>query len=253
MPATAFPIFAFLGLAIGSFLNVVAWRLPRGESVVRPGSHCGACDTPLKPYDNIPLLSWLLLRGKCRHCGAKISVRYPLIELATAVLYIAIAVVWWEDWRELALGITFVTFLIPITAIDLDVRRIPNALTAPAALLAVPIAAVTEPGFIPEQLMAGAAALFFFLLPALIAKKGMGMGDVKLAGVMGLYLGWAVFPAILIALVAGTVIGVGVMAKRGVQNGRKTAIPFGPFLALGSVICIFAGSGLVDAYTGTFS
>lgn len=253
MPATAFPIFAFLGLAIGSFLNVVAWRLPRGESVVTPGSHCGACDTPIKPYDNIPLLSWLILRGKCRYCGAKISVRYPLIEIGTAALYIAIAAYWWEDWRELALGITFVTFLIPITAIDLDVKRIPNALTAPAAALAIPIAALTEPSFIPEQLMAAAAALIFFLIPALIAKKGMGMGDVKLAGVMGLYLGWAVFPAILIALVAGTLIGVLVMAKAGVKDGRKTAIPFGPFLALGSVICIFTGSGLLDAYTGTFS
>lgn len=253
MPAAALPIFAFLGLAIGSFLNVVAWRLPRGESVVTPGSHCGACDAPIKPYDNIPLLSWLILRGKCRNCGAKISIRYPLIELTTGALYVVIAAVWWEDWRELALGIVFVTFLIPITAIDLDVRRIPNALTAPAALLAVPIAAVTEPSFIPEQLMAALVALTFFLLPALIAKKGMGMGDVKLAGVMGLYLGWAALPAILIALLAGTLVGVIVMARRGVQSGRKTAIPFGPFLALGSVICIFAGSGLIDAYTGTFS
>lgn len=250
----AFVLWAFLGLAIGSFLNVVAWRLPRGESVVTPGSHCGACDTPIKPYDNIPVLSWLVLRGKCRNCGARISIRYPLIELGTAALYVGIAAAWWADWRELALGITFVTFLIPITAIDLDVRRIPNALTAPAALLAIPIAAVTEPEFIyKEQLPAAAAALVFFLLPALIAKKGMGMGDVKLAGVMGLYLGWAVFPAILIALVTGTLIGIVVMARRGVSAGRKTAIPFGPFLALGSVICIFAGSGLIDAYTGTFS
>lgn len=253
MPASAFLIFAFLGLAIGSFLNVVAWRLPRGESVVSPGSHCGSCDAPVKPYDNIPLLSWIILRGKCRSCGAKISIRYPLVELGTAALYVGIAAAWWGDWRELALGITFVTFLIPITAIDLDVRRIPNVLTAPAALLAVPIAALTEPDFIPEQLMAAVAALVFFLIPALIAKKGMGMGDVKLAGVMGLYLGWAVFPAILIALVTGTLIGMIVMARRGVTAGRKTAIPFGPFLALGSVVCIFVGSGLLDAYTGTFS
>lgn len=253
MPVSGYVVFAFLGLAVGSFLNVVTWRLPRGESVVKPGSHCGGCDTPIKPYDNIPLLSWLVLRGECRNCGAKISIRYPLIELGTGALYVGIAAAWWGDWRELALGITFVTFLIPITAIDLDVRRIPNALTAPAAILAVPIAALTELGFIPEQLMAAAAALIFFLLPALIAKKGMGMGDVKLAGVMGLYLGWAVFPAILIALAAGTLIGLVVMARRGVSAGRKTAIPFGPFLALGSVVCIFAGSGLIDAYTGTLS
>lgn len=144
------------------------------------------------------------------------------------------------------------TALIPITAIDLDVKRIPNAITAPAALLALPIAALTEPSFIPEQLIAGAAATFFFLLPALISRKGMGMGDVKLAGVMGLYLGAAVAPAILIALVSGTLIGVVVILKKGVSSGRKTAVPFGPFLALGAVVSIFAGTPIVDAYVGRF-
>jgi leader peptidase (prepilin peptidase)/N-methyltransferase len=252
MAPVAYPIFALLGLAIGSFLNVVAWRVPRGESVVKPGSHCPGCDAPLKPYDNIPLLSWLFLRGRCRTCKTKISVRYPLVELTTGALYVGIAAYWWEDWREFALGIVLTTFLIPITAIDLDVKRIPNALTLPAALLAVPIAAVTEPSFIPEQLIAGAAATFFFLLPALIAKKGMGMGDVKLAGVMGLYLGAAVAPAIMIALLAGTVVGIAVIMRTGVSKGRKTAVPFGPFLALGSVVSIFAGASIIDAYLGTF-
>lgn len=252
MPDAVLPVAAFLGLAIGSFLNVVAWRLPRGESVVKPGSHCPSCDTPLKPYDNIPLLSWLILRGRCRTCKTKISVRYPLIELATGALYVAVAAHWWGDWRELALGIVLITFLIPITAIDLDVKRIPNALTLPAALLAVPIALVTEPSFVPEQLIAGAAATVFFLIPALIAKKGMGMGDVKLAGVLGLYLGASVAPAIMIALLTGTVVGVAVILKTGVDAGRKTAVPFGPFLALGAVICIFAGATIIDTYLGTF-
>jgi leader peptidase (prepilin peptidase)/N-methyltransferase len=252
MPSAAFPIFAFLGLCIGSFLNVVAYRLPRGESVVTPGSRCPGCDRPLKAYENIPVLSWLALRGRCRTCKTSISLRYPLIELATGALYVAIAAYWWEDWRELALGIVLVTALIPIALIDLEVKRIPNAITGPAALLAVPIAALTEPSFVPEQLIAGAAATLFFLLPALIAKKGMGMGDVKLAGVMGLYLGAAVAPAIMIALITGTVVGIGVIARSGVAKGRKTAVPFGPFLALGAVVCVFAGQSILDSYLGTF-
>ncbi|MEI2702040.1 MAG: prepilin peptidase [Baekduia sp.] len=252
MPVAALIFTAFAGLCVGSFLNVVAWRLPRNESVVRPGSHCPGCDRPLKAYENIPVFSWLVLRGRCRTCKTRISIRYPLIELTTGALYVAIAAYWWEDWRELALGIVLVTALIPITAIDLDVKRIPNAITAPAALLALPIAALTEPSFIPEQLIAGAAATFFFLLPALISRKGMGMGDVKLAGVMGLYLGAAVAPAILIALVSGTLIGVVVILKKGVSSGRKTAVPFGPFLALGAVVSIFAGTPIVDAYVGRF-
>ena len=252
MPAVWIPIFAFLGLCVGSFLNVVAWRLPRGESVVRPGSHCPSCERPLRAYENVPVLAWVLLRGRCRTCGASISARYPLVELATGVLYVAIAAAYWEDWRELVLGIVLVTALIPITLIDLDVRRIPNAITAPAALLALPLAAVTEPGFIPEQPIAGAAATVFFLLPALISRKGMGMGDVKPAGVLGLYLGAAVAPAIMIALVAGTVVGVVVIARSGVAEGRKTAVPFGPFLALGATVSIFAGARIIDAYLGTF-
>jgi len=252
VPATAVPIFAFLGLAIGSFLNVVAWRVPRGESVVTPGSRCPACGVPLKFRDNIPVLSWLLLGRRCRSCRARISARYPLIEAATAALYVAAGIALWEDWRELALSVVLITFLIPITAIDLDVKRIPNALTAPAALLAVPIAAVTGPSFIPEQLIAGAAATLFFLLPALIAKKGMGMGDVKLAGVLGLYLGAPVAVAIMVALASGVLISAVIVMRTGVTAGRKTAIPFGPFLALGAVVSIFAGTAILDAYLGSF-
>ena len=252
VPAAVYPIAAFLGLAIGSFLNVVIWRLPRGESVIRPGSHCPGCDRPLKPYENVPLLSWLALRGRCRTCNTKISARYPLVELGTGVLYVTVTAVLWDDPRELALGLVLVTFLIPITAIDLDVRRIPNALTLPAAVLALPIALVTEPGFVPEQLGAGAAATVFFLLPALIARQGMGMGDVKLAGVLGLYLGWPVGLAIMIALLTGTLAGIAVMLKLGVSEGRKTAVPFGPFLALGALVTLLCGATIIDAELGLF-
>lgn len=252
MPAVVFAIATVLGLAIGSFLNVVIWRLPRGESVIHPGSHCPGCDRPLKAYENVPVLSWLALRGRCRTCKTQISARYPLVEVGTAVLYMAVAAVLWEDWREMVLGLVLVTFLIPITAIDLDVRRIPNALTLPAALLAVAIALLTEPGLVPEQLGAGAAATVFFLLPALIARQGMGMGDVKLAGVLGLYLGWPVGLAIMIALFAGTIIGIAVILKVGVAAGRKTAVPFGPFLALGAVVTVLSGATIIDAYLGAF-
>jgi len=252
VPVQGYIIFGFLGLAIGSFLNVVAYRLPRGESLVRPGSHCPGCDRALKPYENIPLLSWLWLRGRCRSCGARISVRYPLIELATAVLYVTICMSLWGEWRRMVLGLVLTTFLIPISAIDLDVKRIPNALTAPAALLAVPIALVTEIGFVPEQLIAGLAAALFFFLPALINPRGMGMGDVKLAGVMGLYLGAPVAAAILIGMIAGTIVGISIMVRHGLSAGRKKALPFGPFLALGAIVCVYAGPELVNRYLSTF-
>lgn len=250
--SVAIPISAFLGLCVGSFLNVVAYRLPRGESVVRPGSRCAGCGRALHAYENVPVLSWIALRGHCRTCGASISIRYPMIEFATGVLYVAVVATYWDQWRELVLGIALVTALVPIAAIDLDVKRIPNAITGPAALAAIPIAALTDPSFIPEQLIAGAAATCFFLLPALISRKGMGMGDVKLAGVMGLYLGSAVAPAIMIALATGTLVGIAVILRNGVSSGRKTAVPFGPFLALGAVASIFFGEQMVDWYLSRF-
>jgi leader peptidase (prepilin peptidase)/N-methyltransferase len=145
-----------------------------------------------------------------------------------------------------------VTFLVPIAVIDLDVQRIPNALTGPAAILAVALGALLDPGHLPEQLAAGLGALLFFYLPALIHKKGMGMGDVKLVGVLGLYLGRAVAPAIFIALILGVVVGAGVVAMKGVSDGRRAKIPFGPFLAVGGLIAFFAGDALVDSYTDRF-
>jgi len=149
---------ALFGLLIGSFLNVVAWRLPRGESLVKPRSKCPGCATQLRAYDNIPVFSWLLLRGRCRGCGEKISARYPVVEVVTAALYVLVVALKWGDALQVALGLVLVTFLVPIAVIDLDLKIIPNKLTAPAAVLAVVLGAVLEPSYLPEQLAAGARA-----------------------------------------------------------------------------------------------
>jgi leader peptidase (prepilin peptidase) / N-methyltransferase len=253
MPVLALPAGAalVLGLLIGSFLNVVAWRLPRGESLVRPRSKCPACGVQLGALDNVPLLSWLVLRGRCRRCGDPISARYPIVEAATAALYVAVVLAA-DGTRELVLGLLLVTFLVPIALIDLDHRRIPNVLTGPAALAALVAIALREPAFLPEALVAGAAAGGFFLLAAVLHPKGMGMGDVKLAGVLGLYLGRAVAPSLLIALAAGVLVGAAIIARKGAAEGRRTAVPFGPFLALGAVAGLLAGDELVDAYLARF-
>jgi leader peptidase (prepilin peptidase) / N-methyltransferase len=239
------------GLLVGSFLNVVAHRLPRGESLVRPRSRCPECGTQLRAIDNIPVISWLSLRGRCHHCGASISARYPVVELLTGALYIAV-VASQDDAVRIVLGLLLVTALVPITLIDLELQIIPNLITGPAALAAVVAIAALDTDFLPEALIAGAAGGGFFLVAAILYPRGMGMGDVKLAGMLGLYLGRAVAPAIFIALIAGVVVGAAVIARKGAKEGRKTAMPFGPFLALGGVIAFFAGADLVDAYLDTF-
>jgi leader peptidase (prepilin peptidase)/N-methyltransferase len=242
------------GLLIGSFLNVVVYRLPRGESLNRPPSHCPGCGKPVKPYDNIPVISWLLLRGRCRHCDMRISARYPLVELGTAVLCALVAVAkhnTHQSTHDVALGLALVLVLIPVALIDLDHRIIPNKITIPAAVVAVIIGAATHAAGLPQQLIGGAAAGGFLLFFALAYPKGMGMGDVKLAAVMGLFLGHSVAVALLAGVLAGTIYGVGVMSRTGVGEGRKTAVPFGPFLALGGVIAIFAGPAIVHWYLHT--
>lgn len=250
-PAMLALIAAAGGLLVGSFLNVVAWRLPRGESLLLPGSHCPGCAHPVRPYDNVPVISWLALRGRCRDCKAPISPRYPLVEALTAVL--AAAVVLADDsLRAVLLGLTLVALLVPIALIDLDHRIIPNRLTALGAVAALAIGVATDPAGVPEQLIAGAAAGGFLLAAALARPGGMGMGDVKLAGMLGLFLGREVAVALLVALVAGTLVGAVVMARRGAREGRKTAIPFGPFLALGGVVALLAGPAIVDWYLSTF-
>lgn len=243
---------AVTGLAVGSFLNVVVHRLPLGESLNHPASHCPSCGHAVRPRDNVPVVSWLLLRGRCRDCGAPISPRYPLLEAGTAVLWVAVVAARWDDAASVVLGIVLVTLMVAVVPIDLEHRLILNKLTYPAAVLAPVIGLLLDPGFVPEQLIAGAAAGLFFLAAALAKPGGMGLGDVKLAAVMGLYLGRAVAPAILIGLLTGVVVG-GVLATRvGVRQAGKTKVPFGPFLAFGAVVCVFVGDAIVDAYTSTF-
>jgi leader peptidase (prepilin peptidase)/N-methyltransferase len=242
---------AVVGAVFGSFLNVVAYRLPRGESLSRPRSRCPQCQTQIKAYDNVPVLSWLALRGRCRACRAPISARYPLVEAVTGLLCFLVVLDQGMDESAL-LGLVLVLLLVPITLIDLDHRIIPNKLTLLGAVLAPAILAFTAPDAIPEHLIAAAGAGGFFLLAALAYPRGMGMGDVKLAFVLGLFLGRAVVPALFVALVAGSLVGAAIMARKGAAEGRKTAVPFGPFLALGGVVALFAGDALVDWYLATF-
>jgi leader peptidase (prepilin peptidase)/N-methyltransferase len=240
-----------LGALVGSFLNVVAYRLPRHESLVTPSSRCPACGTPVKPYDNIPILSWLLLRGHCRSCAAPISPRYPLVEALTAGLCVG-AVLAHDSAAAITLSIVLILLVVPAALIDLEHRIIPNRITALGAVLALVIGVALDPAGEPERLIAGAAAGGFLLLAALAYPGGMGMGDVKLAGVMGLFLGAPVAAAILIALVSGVLVGALVIAGRGARVGRKTAVPFGPFLALGALVAVFAGQPIIDLYVNHF-
>jgi leader peptidase (prepilin peptidase)/N-methyltransferase len=244
--------FLFLfGLLIGSFLTVVAHRLPRGESVVGGRSHCPACGAQIAAYDNVPVLSWLLLRGRARCCGAPISPRYPLTELALGALYAATVLVLWDDPTQVVLGLAFVTTLLAITLTDLERRIIPNGVLIVSAVAGVALAAALDPSSLPERAIAAAAAGGLLFAVALAYPRGMGLGDVKLAAVMGLYLGRAVAPALLIAFAAGSLFGLALIARHGVA-ARKQAVPFGPFLALGGLIGLLAGQQIVDWYLSTF-
>lgn len=239
------------GAIFGSFLNVVAYRLPRHESLVAPASRCPACDTPVKPYDNVPILSYLLLRGHCRNCGVPISPRYPLVEALTAALCAGVVLAH-SSLSTVALGIALILIVVPAALIDFEHRIIPNSITALGAIVALALGLALDPAGEPQRLIAGAAAGGFLLLAALAYPGGMGMGDVKLAAVIGLFLGRAVAAALLIALLAGVLVGGAIVARRGARAGRKTAVPFGPFLAFGAVLAVFVGEQLVSSYTHHF-
>lgn len=239
---------AFLaGLAVGSFATAVAYRVPRGMAFGMERSQCPACGAQIAARDNVPVISWLLLRGRARCCGEPISPRYPLTELAVGVLFAATAIVYWDDPALAAIGMVFVTMLAVVTLTDLERRIIPNKVLIAAAVLCLAIALPTDPGGVPERLAAAAAAGGLFFLVALAYPAGMGLGDVKLAATMGLFLGRAVVPAILAALFAGSFVGLALMARHG-AGARKMAIPFGPFLALGGVVGLLVGEQLVEAY-----
>jgi leader peptidase (prepilin peptidase)/N-methyltransferase len=240
-----------LGAIFGSFLNVVIHRLPRHESVVSPPSHCPKCGMQVKPYDNVPILSWLLLRGHCRGCGEPISVRYPLVEALTGALCVG-AVLTHSSASGIALSVALILMVVPAALIDLEHRIIPNRITALGTVAALAFGLALDPAGEPGRLIAGVAGGGFLLLAALAYPGGMGMGDVKLAGMMGLFLGASVAPALLIALVSGVILGAVVIARKGAQAGRKTAVPFGPFLALGALFAVFLGPQLVGVYVNHF-
>ncbi len=237
------------GLAAGSFATAVAHRVPRGISIAGPRSRCPACGAQIAAYDNVPLLSWALLRGRARCCGARISPLYPLTELTVGVLFAVTVAVHWHDTAEIAIDLVFVTMLAAVTLTDLERRIIPNKVLIAGAVLCVAIAAPTDPGGMAERAIAAAAAGGLLFLVVLAYPAGMGLGDVKLAAVMGLFLGRAVAPAILVALLAASTVGLALIARHGAR-ARKMAIPFGPFLALGGVVGMLVGSRLIDLYLG---
>lgn len=245
---------AVLGLVVGSFLNVVIWRVPRGESVVSPGSACPACGHPIRVRDNIPVVSWLLLRGRCRDCTTHISARYPLVELATAIAFVALALRFGPSWA-LPAFLYFAAIAIALSAIDLDTKRLPNVIVLPSypvagALLLVPAIAY---GAWTQYMYAwvGALALFaFYFVLAWIYPAGMAFGDVKLAGVVGLYLGWLGWAPLIVGtfcgFALGAVFGLALIVAR--RARLKTKIPFGPWMLAGAMIAVFAGDPLADLY-----
>ena len=245
---------AVVGLAVGSFHNVVVWRVPRGESVVRPPSACPACATPIRPRDNVPVAGWLLLKGRCRDCDAGISGRYPLVELATALLFGVLA-------ARLGLDPVLPAYLylaavgLALALIDLDHHRLPDALTLPSypvAVLLLGLAALagSGSGSLVRALLGGAAMYAVYFALCLAHPRGMGFGDVKLAGVLGLYTGWLGWGSwsvgLFLGFLFGGVFGIALVASG--RGGRKTKVPFGPFMLLGVLVAVLAGERLASAY-----
>lgn len=250
---------AVLGAVIGSFLNVVIYRVPAGESVIRPASHCPSCASPIRPRHNVPILSYLVLRGRCAQCRARISPRYPLVEVATAALFVAATT--WAVASGNAPLLPALLYLVAIGValflIDIDVHRLPNAIVLPSypvmvALLAL-ASALSGDGWALLRGGVGGLALFgFYALLALIYPAGMGWGDVKLAGVLGLMLGYLGFAALIVGAFAGFFLGalaaVVMIAARHATG--KTALPFGPFMLIGTLVGIVAGESIGAGYLG---
>jgi leader peptidase (prepilin peptidase)/N-methyltransferase len=243
-----------LGLIIGSFLNVVVWRVPRGESIAHPPSNCPACGADVRPRDNVPVVSWLLLRGRCRDCQAPISARYPLVELGTAAVFVVLA-------ARIGLEPELPAFLylgaigVALTLIDLDVKRLPNAIVLPSYVVAAVLlgAAAVFGHDWSSYLRAGlgmAALYAFYFALAWVYPAGMGFGDVKLAGVLGAYLGWLgwaeVVTGTFLGFLFGGVVGIALMSVG--KAGRKSKVPFGPFMLVGALVAILWGGALADLY-----
>ncbi|WP_449063128.1 prepilin peptidase [Planomonospora algeriensis] len=256
MDALMLALAGLLGLVIGSFLNVVIHRVPRAESLVRPGSHCPNCRAEIRPWQNVPVLSWLALRGRCAGCREPISVRYPLVELATAVLFAAVTARF-GPVPELPAYLYLTAVAVALTMIDIDVQRLPDAIVKPSyavgALLLLP-AVLTGAGWTPalRGLAAMAALYAFYFALAWIYPGGMGFGDVKLAGLLGLYLGWLGWSAVIVGTFAAFLLGGlagGVLLATG-KAGRKTAVPFGPAMLAGALLALFAAGPVAAWYAG---
>jgi leader peptidase (prepilin peptidase)/N-methyltransferase len=235
-------------LALGSFLNVVAARVPLRRSIVRPGSACMSCGTEIAWYDNVPLVSYAVLRGRCRACGAAIPWRYPAVELATGLLVAGCVLAFGASWDALVASF-FCAVLVAVSATDLEHRVVPNRIVLPGA--AVVLAAQTALHPSPEWALGALGASGFLFLAALAYPAGMGMGDVKLALLLGAMLGRSAAVALMVGMIAGLVPSVVLLARHG-SKARKMGIPFAPFLALGGVVALFAGEQLIDAYLSFF-
>jgi leader peptidase (prepilin peptidase)/N-methyltransferase len=243
-----------VGLMIGSFLNVVIWRVPRGESVVSPPSACPGCGNAIRPRDNVPVLGWLLLRGRCRDCSEPISARYPLVEAGTGLLFAVMALRFGVD-PELPAFLYLAAVGVALALIDIDVQRLPDSLTLPsipvaAALLTVAAVTGDHPGAL---LRAGVGALAlggFYFVVWFAYPSGMGFGDVKLAPTLGAYLGWLGYGVLVtgafLGFLFGGLFGIGLVLFK--EGGRKTKVPFGPFMLLGTLTAVLVGQQLVDAY-----
>lgn len=250
--APLYAVVALLGLAIGSFLNVVIHRVPRGESLVTPGSHCPECGHAVRARHNVPVLGWLMLRGRCADCGTRISARYPLVEAGTAVLFVAVAARFGWSW-ELPAYLYLAAVAIALALIDLDVMRLPNKIVIPsygvAMALLIPVSLTTGD---PADLIRGLlAAVLLYVLYLLLAMWGMGGGDVKLAPLLGFYLGWLGWSAVAVGAFAGFLLGglVGGVLLALKLASRKSRIPFGPYMLAGAFLAVFAAAPLADWYS----
>jgi leader peptidase (prepilin peptidase)/N-methyltransferase len=233
------------GLVLGSFLNVVIYRLPRGESLARPGSHCPSCGTGIHWYDNVPVASWLILRGRCRACGATISPRYLLVEIMTGALF---GMALWRFGLEWPLLVAWASIaaMIAVAFIDYDHMIIPNRIVLPGALVGLGASVALDPLAWWVYLVSSVGAAAFIFALVMIWPGGMGPGDIKMALFMGAVLGKGVIVGLLVAFLSGTIVGVYLMVV--MKRSRKTKIPFGPFLALGAVLAMFFGQAIIDSY-----
>ena len=237
-------------LALGSFLNVVAARLPEGRSLVSPPSSCGGCGTRIAWRDNVPVLSYLLLRGRCRSCGVRFGPRYLAVELLTAAL-VAACFLRFGLTADAFVAALFVSVLVVLSAIDVEHRILPDKIVLPSAALVLGAQIALHPGQSVEWVAASLGASLFLFLALLAYPRGMGMGDVKLCLLLGAMLGWDVAVALMVGMLAALVPAFVLLARHGAA-ARKMGIPFGPFLAFGAVIALFVGERLMDAYLGTF-